>query len=213
MNDYRKASGLLYGLIAGVYDLMDRIFFPEGKPNPRKALALGLPTGALKILDVCAGTAATSMAIAQKSPAYSVTGIDRSERMLAVAKRKIAASGLGNLSIQKADATSLPYPDASFDAVTTSLSLHEFPESVRDEILRELRRVLKPKGLLLIIEWDRPDPGLSRAAFNFFPALFEPRGFKEFLNLDWKAWLSAHGFTLENVDRYPFTKLITAIPA
>jgi ubiquinone/menaquinone biosynthesis C-methylase UbiE len=77
-------------------------------------------------------------------------------------------------------------------------------------MLREMRRVLKPEGRLLIVEWERPSRGPGRAMFGLFPAAVEPRGFRDFLELDWKAYLADFGFRLESKEGFRFTTLIRA---
>lgn len=126
------------------------------------------------------------MAIAERDAGREVVGIDLSERMLGVAAGKIASKGIGNVELRKMDAADVAFPDASFDVVTTSLSLHELPEGLRSSVVAEMRRLVSENGRLMVIEWEAPPSGPARALFRVFPGLFEPRGFREFLAMDWR---------------------------
>ena len=199
-----------YRVISRAYDIMDRILFPHEDQNPRIGLARTIPDGTSQILDFCCGTGSSAIAIAASHPEANVIGIDLTEEMLQVADAKVQEMNLRNLVTRRLDATATDYPDDRFDVVTTSLSLHEMELATRHAILKEMVRVLRPGGLVCIVDWDAPDRPLSRAFFNFFPAAFEPAGFAQFLKLDWKRMLSPYGLAWVEEKRYHYTKLIVA---
>jgi ubiquinone/menaquinone biosynthesis C-methylase UbiE len=105
------------------------------------------------VLDIGCGTG--SLAIAAKRQVGAdgiVTGIDASPAMIARATSKAVNSGCDVL-FKVAVAEALPFPDAQFDAVMSTLMLHHLPRTVRQQCAREIRRVLKPGGRVLVADF------------------------------------------------------------
>lgn len=118
----------------------------------------------LAILDVAAGTADFTIAVARKAAEGSrIIGTDISEGMLEVGRTK--AQGLP-LTLQTADAEALPFDDASFDRVSVAFGVRNF-ESL-PQGLREMRRVLRPDGRLVILELSYPDNRLLFWAYRLY---------------------------------------------
>lgn len=102
------------------------------------------------VLDLASGTGDPAITLATRvGPNGRVTATDLSESMLAVAREN--ARGLQNVSFRVADAQSLPFEDASFDAVTCRLGIMYFVDL--SKALREIRRVLKPGGRAVFAAW------------------------------------------------------------
>ncbi len=121
--------------------------------------------GGHRVLDVACGTGTLARLLAESAgPGGRVTGVDMSERMLAVARRKAEAKGLGPPQIEfiQANAENLPFADAGFDRVTASLAIHEMNRQGRMNALAEMQRVLKPGGLAVIGDMRGPDTPLTR---------------------------------------------------
>ena len=133
---------------ARLYDYEKYFFFPIRKKAAR-FLTLQLPA---KILDVATGTGAQAYELAKLG--YDVTGIDLSPEMLEQAKKK-TDSGL-KLHFQQEDATKLPFKDNSFDASSISLGLHDMPYQIDILVLREMKRVTKKNGEMLIVDYMEP---------------------------------------------------------
>lgn len=90
---------------------------------------------------------------------YGVVSTDISEEALKIAKEKAARNDLLNISVEKVDhRDTLPYGDASFDVVYAHLSLHYFSQEVTKKIFREIKRVLKPGGIVAIFTNSVNDP-------------------------------------------------------
>lgn len=205
-----KKIKIKYKAIAKVYDLMDIIFFPKRKANPRIAMAKKIENRELNVLDVCTGTGNSALHIAEKNRRNKIIAIDLSDDMLKVARKKAKRKGLRNIKFIKMDATKTTFRRA-FDVVTASLALHEMDSQTIDNVMGEMARVLKKDGRLYIIEWDKPRSPLGSRIFNFFPSLFEPKGFDNFLKLNWKKYLKRYGLELEKIEKYAFTKLVIAV--
>jgi ubiquinone/menaquinone biosynthesis C-methylase UbiE len=110
------------------------------------------------VLDVGCGTG--SLALAAKravGAAGSVTGIDASPEMIDLATRKARREGT-DVKFEIAVAERLPFPDASLDAVLATLMLHHLPAPVRHDFAREARRVLRPGGRMLAVDFSAPSP-------------------------------------------------------
>jgi arsenite methyltransferase len=115
--------------------------------------ALGLRAGE-RVLDVGSGPGLLAVEMAKAvGPTGHVTGLDVSDAMLAISKRRPdEINGAGRLSLVKADATALPFADATFDAAT-SIQVYEYVPDL-PAALAELRRVLRPGGRALILDTD-----------------------------------------------------------
>lgn len=210
MESYSEKVKFQYKMLARIYDLMDIIGFPVKKNNPRLALAKHIPNESLSVLDVCTGTGNSAISIASRNLNNEVTGIDLSEQMLTVADRKIKKNNLSNVKLLCMDATHIDL-NKQFDIVTTSLSLHEMPKDIRDSVVSGMARVLRHNGRFYIIEWDKPKGFIGSIVFMFFPYQFEPKGFGDFLKINWEDYLKQYGLRIERIEKYTFTKLIIAI--
>jgi ubiquinone/menaquinone biosynthesis C-methylase UbiE len=105
------------------------------------------------VLDVGCGTGALALAAKRRvGPAGTVHGIDAGLEMIARAKHKASRASL-DICFHMAHAQSLPFPDAQFDVVLSTVMLHHLPRKVRPQALREMRRVLKPGGRLLAVDF------------------------------------------------------------
>jgi SAM-dependent methyltransferase len=116
------------------------------------------------VLEVGCGTGAlTRRARLRAGSTAVVCGIDPSPEMIEVARRKAARAGL-RIDYRVAAIEALPFADASFHVVLSSLMMHHLPDDLKALGLAEVRRVLKPGGRLLIVDMKRPSGRLSRLA-------------------------------------------------
>lgn len=173
MNASYHTTGL-FGSIARRYDLANRVI-SLGRDRtwrrvPAGQLYPGNPEGAL--LDAACGTGDQLYALIQRGCIYrTMTGLDCSAPMLEQARKKPL---LMRHAIQwvRGQADALPFPDASFDAVTMSFGLRNMSD--RAVVLRELRRVLAPSGRVAILEFSMPEHGILRLLFNLYLTTFLP---------------------------------------
>jgi ubiquinone/menaquinone biosynthesis C-methylase UbiE len=106
------------------------------------------------VLDVGCGTG--TLAIVAKrhvGPAGEVCGVDASPEMISRAQKKAGRAGVA-VTFRCAFAQSLPYPDASFTVVLTTVMLHQLPKKARVELANEIHRVLEPGGRVLAIDFS-----------------------------------------------------------
>ncbi|HEY8473121.1 MAG TPA: class I SAM-dependent methyltransferase [Natronosporangium sp.] len=114
-------------------------------------LATVAPTGGA-VLDVGTGPGVLLVELARRRPDLRLSGVDRSADMITAASRNLAQFG-DRASARVADVADLPFPDGSFDLITSSLSLHHWDDPAAAG--RELARVLRPGGQLVIYDLDR----------------------------------------------------------
>lgn len=137
-----------YGRIAWIYDLL---FAPVNRPLERAGVGLSRASAGMRVLDVCCGTGSHLEGYQQKG--CLVYGLDASPSMLAVARNRLRRDAHLDLG----DAMCLPYSPGLFDVVTCKLALHEMPAEARPSVLGEARRVLKPAGRIVLIDFN-PGP-------------------------------------------------------
>jgi ubiquinone/menaquinone biosynthesis C-methylase UbiE len=137
------------GNAAEVYEryLVPAVF----QPWAPRLLALVAPQPGERVLDVACGTGVVArLAAAQVGTTGTVRGLDVNPGMLAVARSLPSPEG-ATIEWHEGNATSLPFPDASFDVVCCQLGLQFFPD--RPAALREMARVLVPGGRLALLVW------------------------------------------------------------
>lgn len=199
-------SNLSYKFLSKFYDLFDLIFLLGGKGNPRPGLLDAISNTSLRILDVCVGTAASSLLVASHNTQNHILGIDISDEMLVVARRKIAQTKLANLEVQNMSATAMQLADNSFDVVMISFALHEFEKELREKVFQEVSRVMKPGGMFCVVDFARQDNRLNRVFMKGW-AIIEPPCFVDFLSMDWRVHLTAYGLRFESEQEFSFSKL------
>jgi ubiquinone/menaquinone biosynthesis C-methylase UbiE len=106
---------------------------------------------ARRVLEIGCGTGNLALLVKRTHPALEVTGLDPDPKALARAGRKARRSGLA-LRLDRGFADQLPYPDASFDRVLSSLMFHHLEAGQRAASLREVVRVLRPGGSLHLMD-------------------------------------------------------------
>ncbi|WP_418425948.1 bifunctional demethylmenaquinone methyltransferase/2-methoxy-6-polyprenyl-1,4-benzoquinol methylase UbiE [Alistipes sp.] len=127
-----------------------------------------------RILDVATGTGDLAIALARRIRDVQVMGVDLSEAMLAVARRKVEARGLDNrIVLERGDAEHLDVADASVDAATVAFGVRNFGDLAAG--LRELARTIKPGGKVVILEFSRPRNRVFRALYEFYSYKILPR--------------------------------------
>ncbi|MGE5182868.1 MAG: class I SAM-dependent methyltransferase [Acidobacteriota bacterium] len=133
-------------------ELYDRHMGPVLFEPYARDVAARLPAGTRHVLEIAAGTGrVTRHLLAALAPEAELVATDLNQPMLDEARQLLPADA--RLSFRAADAQALPFSDASFDAVTCQFGLMFVPD--QPLALREMRRVLRPGGTLLLSTWDR----------------------------------------------------------
>jgi demethylmenaquinone methyltransferase/2-methoxy-6-polyprenyl-1,4-benzoquinol methylase len=161
----------MFDRIAGRYDLLNSLMTAglHHGWRTRAADRAELVPGD-SVLDVCCGTGDLAFESASRvSPGGHVIGCDFSEQMLDLAREKAANRGVEAVRFEWADALRLPYDASRFDAVTVGFGVRNFAD--RDKGLREMARVLKPGGRLVVLEFTEP----RRPPFSTFYSLWFDR--------------------------------------
>ena len=166
-----------------------------------------LPRGGFtSLLDVGCGTGMLLAAVAAREPECRLAGVDLSPRMTASAMERLPARA----RVIAADAEHLPFAARSFDVVVSSSSFHFWPDPVA--ALRECRRVLSPRGQLVITDWC--DDFLVCRVCDRLLRLRYGSGHRVYGSADCARFLDRAGFETLRIDRYKISwlwGLMTAI--
>ena len=197
----------MFARIAGRYDLLNHLLSGNTDRRWRRLVARelsdSLKEGA-RVLDVACGTGDLALALAARGRA-EVVGLDFCRPMLEIAARKSdGARGLRGVAYVEGDALSLPFADGTFDAATIAFGLRNLSSVERG--LRELRRVLRPGGRLVVLEFSRPVVPGFRALFQFYFAHVLPRvgGFLS-------GSRGAYEYLPDSVSRFPDQRRLAAL--
>jgi len=157
----------MFDRIAPRYDLLNRLLSFRRDVAWRKALVRALPAGdGLRVLDLATGTADVLLSLsAARGKIRRGTGLDKSAGMIARAQPKIAEAS-APLDLVRGDACGLGFRDASFDAVTIAFGIRNVPDV--PAALREMRRVLRPGGRALVLEFSLPANVLIRNGYLLY---------------------------------------------
>jgi demethylmenaquinone methyltransferase/2-methoxy-6-polyprenyl-1,4-benzoquinol methylase len=155
----------IFSTIPGRYDFLNHLLSMRRDVAWRRfAIRKMRFFNTFRLLDVATGTCDMAVEAARTYPEITVKGIDFVAEMLVPGKRKIAGRGLGErVELMQADATSLPFPDESFDAASIAFGIRNIPE--RLVALKEMRRILVPGGRAFILELNAPQNRLWRKVF------------------------------------------------
>lgn len=168
--DEKKNIGMLFDRIAGRYDLLNHLLsFNIDRRWRRQAAAAaveGIAGG--RCLDVAVGTGDLAIELARhrgsRQADLRITGIDLSREMMRLGGQKVEKLGLQDcITFMHGSALELPFPDNSFDVVTCAYGVRNFSDT--DRGLREMQRVMKQGGRLMILEFSYP--GNKPAAFAY----------------------------------------------
>ncbi len=168
-----KESARIKSMFAGIsrrYDLLNHVLSLniDRRWRRRTAEALDLSRDA-RVLDVCTGTGDLALELCQRVSADaggSVVGTDFCEEMLNIGEDKRRKRGESRLTLLVADTLSLPFADASFDAVTVAFGIRNVCDLERG--LVEMRRVLRPGGRCAILEFTTPRFAPLRGLYRLY---------------------------------------------
>lgn len=121
-----------------------------------------------RVLDVATGTADVALQIAAVTPdSVKITGVDFSPQMVELGKEKVKQSPFsGRISLQVAPCEAIPFADNSFDSATIAFGIRNVVDRACG--LKEILRVLKPEGRVVVLEFSNPRSKIFKAAYNFY---------------------------------------------
>jgi len=163
----------MFDNISGNYDFMNRIMtFGIDISWRKKVVKIVAETKAQEILDIATGTGDFAIMLADIKP-KKIVGLDISPGMLEIGKKKVKEKGLDNLiEMILGDSENLPFADNSFDAVTVGFGVRNFENL--DKGLSEINRVLRPGGILVVLETSQPDKFPFKQLYKFHSTYIIP---------------------------------------
>ena len=167
-------------------------------PDLQPMLAAGEIQGHERVLDIGCGPGHTALLFASR--AREVVALDPTQEMLDQATALASERGLSNLSVERASAESIPFPDASFDCVTSRQSAHHYPD-VR-AALREVARVLRPGGRFVLIDTFSPEEQHSDAFLNRIELLRDSSHIRDYRVSEWRQMFCEVGFALRDLEHW-----------
>ena len=199
----------MFDSIAARYDLMNRLFSAGIDMKWRKkTIGLLKKLEPKTVLDMATGTADMAILACRLLDSDKITGLDLSAEMLELGRKKVEKEGLANkIELVKGDGEAISFPDNSFDAVMVAFGVRNF-ENLENG-LREMLRVLKPGGKLVILEFSKPNWGFKNL-YNVYMGIVAPevaRWFRQ--NKDAYRYLnrSSNAFP----DRSDFTAILNRV--
>ena len=197
----------MFDNIAHRYDFLNR-FLSLGidKGWRKKAIKMLEAYQPKRILDVATGTADFAIATLKINP-EEVIGVDISEGMLDVGRKKLTEKGIINIRLESGDSENLQFDDASFDAVIVAFGVRNFENLEKG--LAEINRVLRPGGVAMILEFSKPK-GLFGVIFSIYNKTLLPLWGKLFSGDN-----AAYKYLPESVAAFPegdeFKQIMTSV--
>ncbi|MBR1514687.1 MAG: bifunctional demethylmenaquinone methyltransferase/2-methoxy-6-polyprenyl-1,4-benzoquinol methylase UbiE [Bacteroidales bacterium] len=165
----------MFDRISPNYDRLNHLLsFNIDKVWRRKTVREASKQRPVCILDLATGTADLAILLAKKNPQAHITGMDISERMLTIGKKKIEKEKLDSqIELQLGDAAALTFEDSSFDAVTCAFGVRNFEDLEKG--LSEISRVLRPRGQAVILDFSMPRMFPVKQVYRFYFKHILPR--------------------------------------
>lgn len=204
----KKQVEQMFDTISGNYDGLNRVISLGTDVKWRKkVIKMVAERNPDAILDIATGTGDLAIKFATATKASKIVGLDLSEGMLSVARKKVLGTALSDkIEFTQGDSEALPFEDNSFDAVTVSFGVRNFENL--DKGLSEINRVLKPKGLFVILETSVPTKTPFKQGYRLYSKLVLPLIGKLFSKdkvayryLSESASIFPHGEELNNILR------------
>jgi len=192
--------------IAGRYDFLNRFLSAGIDPRWRKKAISQLQDKPHDyILDVATGTGDLAIMASRLLEPGKIKGIDISDGMLELGRKKIKKLGLQDtIELLNGDSEAISFNDNTFDAVTVAFGVRNFQQLEKG--LSEIRRVLKPGGKLVVLEFSKPKLPFVRSFYNFYMKIVTPNMGKLFSKNR-----NAYKYLDESIKKFPEGKNFTQI--
>jgi ubiquinone/menaquinone biosynthesis C-methylase UbiE len=190
-------------LFRGTADVMRRQVIPPITRHVREA-----GRGDLKLLDVACGTGRLLHQLSRAHPGLRLHGCDLSPAYVRAARERLRDVGELTLAVENGEA--LPWADATFDMVTSVYLFHELPRNARRNVVREMLRVCKPGGIVVIEDAAQlADSGALEAVMRDFPKDFHEPFFDDYLEDDLVGVLKECGWREVESEAHLVARVVT----
>jgi demethylmenaquinone methyltransferase/2-methoxy-6-polyprenyl-1,4-benzoquinol methylase len=164
----------MFDSIAGRYDFLNRFLSVGTDIGWRKKAIRELKgINPKHVLDVATGTGDMAILTYSILKPSRVTGIDISPGMLEIGRKKVAAKGLNDhIELLSGDSETINFPNDSFDAITVAFGVRNFQDLEKG--LKEMLRVLRPGGKLVVLEFSRPSNFFFKGIYNLYMNVLAP---------------------------------------
>jgi ubiquinone/menaquinone biosynthesis C-methylase UbiE len=215
-NFHFQTDGWLSEHSAALYDTQVEVLF-TGAADVMRRRALqpiaewmaGRNQREQRALDVGCGTGRLLAAVHEAWPGMRLTGLDLSAPYLGEARRLVGKTA--RVKLIEGAAEKLPFEDRSLDLVFSSFLMHELPNDVRGDVLREMARVVKPGGLVVIVDsLQKGDHPAWDGLLDLFPHYFHEPYYAEFTKGSLAAWAQGAGLAVYGSER-AFLSQVTAL--
>jgi len=197
---YAKSDSYkVFDAISGRYDVINTVLSGGLHRSWRKALRRQLHNEfGQTVLDLATGTADVAIELVKDPRIAKVIGLDMSEGMIAIGRRKLRTGSLEDkIQLTVGDAQKLSFATATFDAATMSFGIRNIPDT--SACLREIYRVLKPRGRALILEFALPRSKLLRSLHLFYLRNVLPKIGRMLSGHD-----TAYTYLNQTIEEFPF---------
>jgi ubiquinone/menaquinone biosynthesis C-methylase UbiE len=196
-------------LFGGTADVMRRQVIPPITRFLNERAAKNPDAKSARLLDVACGTGRTLAQLHLAHPNVRLFGMDLSPFYLHEARQTLR--DVDDVSLVADNAEQMPFRDASFDILTNVYLFHELPKNARRNVLKEMRRVLAPGGLLVIedsAQWsESAEVGFS---LERFPQEFHEPFYQDYLKDPLEEALKECGFEVQSVESHFVAKVVVA---
>jgi len=197
----------MFDAIAGRYDFMNH-FLSLGIDVwwRKKAIALFKKEHPRHLLDVATGTGDMALLAARLLQPEKITGIDLSEKMLQIGRKKVEAyTGKTTIELLSGDSETINFANDTFDGVMVAFGVRNF-ENLKQG-LAEIKRVLKPGARLVVLEFSKPKGRLTKALYHFYMARVAP-GMAQLFRQNKKAYQYLNASAVAFPDRAAFVQIL-----
>lgn len=150
-----QTTGLVLHQAAGYDLLVWLVMHGREKAFRERLVQLARVQPRERVLDVGCGTGSLAVAVRRQIPSATVFGLDASPEMIARARKKALRSGV-EIDFRQSIAEAIPFPDAQFDVAFATVMLHHLGPAARRACATDIRRVLKPGGRWLLVDFEGP---------------------------------------------------------
>lgn len=205
MTDPSSVTEMFDGIAPRYDDLNHLLSFGIDRIWRRTTSKLVTQQHPVSILDVATGTADLAIRLAIDNPNAFITAVDLSTEMLQLGQQKIQHKKLSQqIHLETADATSMPFSDNSFDAVTVAFGVRNFADC--DAGLREMVRVCRNKGLVAVLEFSHPTNILVKIPYRWYSQTWIP-----WVGRKVSKHPNAYSYLPSSVESFPSGKAFTAM--